>query len=514
MPVARIISSSVEDALKFADYLRPLFDTVEIAQPGRASKTAVDLEVNLELCTPEQAWQQIAQAGECDDAEVFVAPGTLFAEPGQPQEAADAENDAQSMDHVQPDLEDANRDLDAIVTQASAAAASTAGSNGSGALTPDYAAAAPQQGLGWLGRLRESLRQRLAVRALLREIHEMEEQRRAEEHQRQRQMALQFERERRDKEMQQFASAPVVEQPVAEVRELEQMQELPESVFAMDEEQAFRRQAEQEMLRRQAEEEEAISRGIFVEQILQRRAREQGAATDHTAEREAEPLEAQVEEAFAEPELAELQSASENAFAEPEPAELQSASENAFEEPEPAELQPLAEEALAEPEALVTVRSFSRGSGGRLRPAMAMAGATSVLLTAVLFGYANRRPASPLPVSALQRSTLVQQKVPFGSAVVSSPAPALENGLIPEAEAPTTPLETASAAASPSEIHNEERDDFRRIRVGKHEVDYVSDDVTVRHFIYKRRGSVVAHPAAAVHMTTNSNGVKQISDLQ
>lgn len=482
MPVARIISSSVEDALKFADYLRPLFDTVEIAQPGRASKTAVDLEVNLELCTPEQAWQQIAQAGECDDAEVFVAPGTLFAEPAQPQEAAGAENDAQAMDRVLPDLEDANRDLDAIVTQASAAAASTAGSNGSGALTPDYATAAPQQELSWLGRLRESLRQRLAVRALLREIHKMEEQRRVAEQQRQRQMALQFERERRDKEMQQFAAVPLVDQPVAEVREVEQLQEMPESVFAMDEEEALRRQAEQEMLRRQAEEEEAISRGIFVEQILQRRAQEQDAVTDQTAEPEAEPLEAQAEEAFAEPELAELQ--------------------------------PVAEETFAEPEALVPVRSFSRGSGGRLRPAMAMAGATSVLLTAVLFGYANRRPASPLPVSALQRSTLVQQKVPFGSAVVPSTAPAPENGLTSETEAPTTPLETASAAAPPSEIHNEERDDFRRVRVGKHEVDYVSDDVTVRHFVYKRRGSVVAHPAAAVHVTTTSDGVKQISDLQ
>ena len=498
MPVARIISSSVEDALKFADYLRPLFDTVEIAQPGRASKTAVDLEVNLELCTPEQAWQQIAQAGERGEAEVFVAPGTLFAEPTQSQEAAGAaENDAQAMDHVHADLEDANRDLDAIVTQASAAASSTAGSNGSGTHAPDYVAAAPRQELSWLARLRESLRQRLAVRALLREIREMEEQRRVAEQQRQRQMALQFERERRDKEMQQFVAAPLVEQPVPDVRAVEQRQEMPESVFAMDEEEALRRQAEQEMLRRQAEEEEAISRGIFVEQILQRRAREQGAVTDQTAGREGEPLEAQALEAFA----------------EPDPAELQAASENAFAEPEPAELQPVAEEAFAEPEALVPVRTFSRGSGGRLRPAMAMAGATSVLLTAVLFGYANRRPASPLPVSALQRSTLVQQKVPFGSAVVPSPAPAPENGLTPETEAPTTPLETASAAASPSEIHND-RDDFRRVRIGKHEVDYVSDDVTVRHFIDTRRGSVVAHPAAAVHMTTNSDGVKQISDLQ
>ena len=71
MPVARIISSSFEDALKFADYLRPLFDTVEIAQPGRAYKTAVDLEVNLELCTPEEAWRQVAEAGQQEDMDIF-----------------------------------------------------------------------------------------------------------------------------------------------------------------------------------------------------------------------------------------------------------------------------------------------------------------------------------------------------------------------------------------------------------------------------------------------------------
>ncbi|HEU5334468.1 MAG TPA: hypothetical protein VFU27_00815, partial [Terriglobales bacterium] len=263
MPVARIISSSVEDALKFADYLRPLFDTVEIAQPGRASNTLVDLEVNLELCTPEQAWEQIAQAGEGGEAEVFVAPGTLFAEPGQLQESDPAEVPA-AMDEAQPEV-------DTVVTPAGGLAASAAGSNGSGAHTPDSAAVAPEHELSWLGRLRVSLRQRLAVRALLREIREMEEQRRVAEQQRQRQMALQFERERRDKELPQFATAPLIEQPADGVPKSEQ-QQTPQFVSAMTEEQVLRRQAEQEMLRRQAEEEEAIRRGIFVEQILKRRA--------------------------------------------------------------------------------------------------------------------------------------------------------------------------------------------------------------------------------------------------
>ena len=455
MPVARIISSSFEDALKFADYLRPLFDTVEIAQPGRAYKTAVDLEVNLELCTPEQAWQQIAQAGAQPETEVFVAPGTLFAEPGHAPDAADVAVEIQpeaATDATRQELEDASRDLDAAIAHASSAAVVAAGSNGSGTHKPAYAEAAPEHELNWLGRVRESLRQWLAVRALLREIHEMEEQRLAAEQQRQRQMALRFERERREKEMQQFAAAPLVRQPAAEVQEAEQQQATPEAVSGVEE----------EILRRQAEEEEAIRRGIFVEQILSRRAQEQAAET---------------------------------------------AIENAPEvEAVPVEFQAVPAESFAEPPALTPVRSFSRTSARRLRPAMALAGVTSVLLMAVLMGYAHRRPASPLPLAALQRSEVVQQKVPFGAAVVSSPNPA------PESEPVAVPLETASISVAVPERHDF-RDDFHRVRVDNHEVDYVSNDVTVRHFIYKRPGSLVPHPSPAVHIMT-SGGVKQISDLQ
>ena len=489
MPVARIISSSVEDALKFADYLRPVFDTVEIAQPGRASKTAVDLEVNLELCTPEQAWKQIALAGEFAETEVFVAPGTLFAEAGQPPEGAGAaEIQPEAVDSAKMGLEDANRDLDAAVTQASAAAGIADGAKGTGASGPDCATVAPQQELNWLGRWWESLRQRLAVRALLREIREMEEQRRAAEQQRQRHMALQFERERRDKEMQQFAAAPVMERQAAEFPEWEQGREAPPAVSANQE----------EIQRCQAEEEEAIRRGIFVEQILKRRAQEQAAVTEPAPDRKAEPVES-------------LPVAAE-AFAEPEPLEAQPVSENGFAEAEAADLQPVTEVAFTEAEELAPVSWFNRKPVNRLRPAMALAGATSVLLTAVLVGYAYRRPASPLPASALQRSNVVQQAVPFGSAVVASPPLAPETDPAPEAEAPSTPMETASAADPVSEARPD-HNGFRRVRVGKHEVDYVSDDVTVRHFIYPQRGSLVPHPAADIHITT-SNGIKQISDLQ
>src|SRR5512146_3154728 len=94
MPVARIISPNFEDALKFADYLRPFFDTVEIAQPGRAYETIVDLEVNLQLCTPEQAWEQVAQLGTQPDTDIFVAPGTLV--PPSEQESLNEGEDWQA----------------------------------------------------------------------------------------------------------------------------------------------------------------------------------------------------------------------------------------------------------------------------------------------------------------------------------------------------------------------------------------------------------------------------------
>jgi len=227
MPVARIISSSFEDALKFADYLRPLFDTVEIAQPGRASDTAVDLEVNLELCTPEHAWQQITELSQQPESEIFVAPGALFsvAQPDHQQspemELAPQPEPASSPLAAAPsqEFDRAGCEVDAAIVQASAAAVKAAGSNGSGT-HKSHSGPVPEQELNWLGRTRESLRQWLAVRALLREIRQMQQQEVAQEQQQQRHMALQFERERREREAQQLAAmratAPLLDPMVAE----------------------------------------------------------------------------------------------------------------------------------------------------------------------------------------------------------------------------------------------------------------------------------------------------------
>ena len=470
MPVARIISSSFEDALKFADYLRPLFDTVEIAQPGRVSETAVDLEVNLELCTPQQAWQEIEQLSREPESEIFVAPGTLFSEDNQPAEVGMA---AEPATFPQQEFDDAGQVVEAAIAQASAAVVKAAGSNGSGTHKPGANALAEPE-LTWLGRTRESLRQFLAVRALLREIRQMQQQERILEQQQQRQMALQFERERREREMRAVAqmrasvpaAAPFVEQKPAPVQ-----QSLPPSEpleQPLSDEQ-LRLHSEEE-LRLQAEEEEAIRRGQFVEEILRRRAQEQAAPASQPSEAiEAAPV--------------------------------------------PVEFQTVPAESFAAPSAEAPALRFSlRVKRDRLRPAMALAGVTSVLLTAALVGYANRRPASPVPLSVLERSNSVQQKLPFGPAVLPAPEP--EQDPASAVTVAQAPEDEAPAMASPPERHSFQAD-FRRVRVDRHEVDYVADDVTVRHFnTQTRNGALGRHPATAVPVSASTPGVKQISDME
>lgn len=465
MPVARIISSSFEDALKFADYLRPLFDTVEIAQPGRASDTAVDLEVNLELCTPELAWQQIAELSRQPESEIFVAPGALFSE-AQAEHQQNPETElvpppepasSPLADAPPQEFDNAGCEVDAAIARASAAAVKAAGSNGSGT-HKSHSHLVPEQELNWLSRTRESLRQWLAVRALLREIRQMRQQELAQEQQRQRYMALQFERERREREARQLAAmraaAPLVEPLVAEPR----LQAAEDSAPV---EALLERQAEEQ---RRAEQEEAVRRGRFVEQILRRRAQEQMAQAlpPSGLDSEAPPVEFEVvpEESFAPP-------------AEPAPA----------------------------------LRLTPARRPDRLRPAMAMAGVTSVLLTAVLVGYAHRRPASPVPLSVLQRSTTVEQNVPFGPAVLPAAAP------LPAAASPEAPEETILADAPMPERHTFQSD-FRRVRVDRHEVDYVAGDVTVRHFNNQVHRNPVRHPATPVPISASTRGVKQISDME
>jgi len=463
MPIARIISTSFEDALRFADYLRPLYDTVEIAQPGRANDTAVDLEVNLELCTPEQAWEQITQLSQRPEGEIFVAPGTLFPETELAEALVEEWVTEQETGSTAAgsEVDTVGHEVEAAIAQASAAAATAAGSNGSGTHKP-HAGVVPEEELNWLGRARDSLRQWLAVRALLREIRQMQQEELAQEQMRQRQMALQFKRERREQEARDLAAARAAEVPAVTPEGLQPVEPLPAATFTAQEAIPQLPTSAEELQRQAAEEEEAVRRGRFVEQILRRRA------ADETAGMES---------------------------AVPE------------DEAVPVEFQAVPAESFAAAEELAPVVRFSREKrSDRLRPAMALAGVTSVLLTAVLVGYAHRRPASPVPLSVLQRSNNVEQKVPFGPAV------------IPASEPVALPIEQATAEAPPEAAPLPERhsfrSDFRRVRVDGHEVDYVADDVTVRHFNSASRGKTGRHPATAVPISASGSRVKQISDME
>ena len=85
--------------------------------------------------------------------------------------------------------------------------------------------------------------------------------------------------------------------------------------------------------------------------------------------------------------------------------------------------------------------------------------------------YSYRRPVSPLGPSAGQRSSAVKQQVPF--------AP---QKLVP-AETDMSKPQTASVPME--EVRKAARSTPRRVRVGDDEIDDISDDVTVRHFIPK-----------------------------
>ncbi|HLK33407.1 MAG TPA: hypothetical protein VKT29_09970, partial [Terriglobales bacterium] len=406
--------------------------------------------------TPQQAWQQIAEYGDRADAEIFVAPNTLVS--GTPQddlELAAVSDESASKAMERQEFEDASRDVEAGIAHARDAVVSKAGSNGS-AHSKHSSEATPQEESHWLGRARESLREWLAVRALLREIRGMEQQRVVQE--RQRQMALQYERERREQAARELAMARAAEQQRLAEQQALQLRLQREEEQRQEQEMLARRAVAEEELRRQAEQEEAYNRSLFVEEILRER-----------------------EQAQAAPAL------SQAAPTDPEAA--------------PLELQPVPAESFAAAPESTRVVKWSVGRYNRLKPAMALAGITSTLLMAALVGYAHRRPASPVPLAVVQRSARVEQKVPFGPAVLPAPASA----------AMQLPADSSPEMGPTPERHSFRRD-FRRVRVDSHEVDYISDGVTVRHFIHSRGRS--KHPASAVPISASSSRIKEISDME
>jgi hypothetical protein len=77
MPLARIITDSVDESLELTMQLRSRGFQVETVAPGNVPNTPADLEVRLEECDSEDVLTRTAQVSEADDLWVFVAPGAL-----------------------------------------------------------------------------------------------------------------------------------------------------------------------------------------------------------------------------------------------------------------------------------------------------------------------------------------------------------------------------------------------------------------------------------------------------
>ncbi|MGC2197556.1 MAG: hypothetical protein WA628_22985, partial [Terriglobales bacterium] len=77
MPLARIITDSVDDSLELSMQLRARGFRVETVAPNQIPDTPADLEVRLEECAPEEVLSKAADVKESEDLWVFVAPGAL-----------------------------------------------------------------------------------------------------------------------------------------------------------------------------------------------------------------------------------------------------------------------------------------------------------------------------------------------------------------------------------------------------------------------------------------------------
>ena len=77
MPLARIITDSVDDSLELTMQLRARGFLVETVSPDQIPSTPADLEVRLEECSPEDVLSKAAEVTKNEDLWVFVAPGAL-----------------------------------------------------------------------------------------------------------------------------------------------------------------------------------------------------------------------------------------------------------------------------------------------------------------------------------------------------------------------------------------------------------------------------------------------------
>jgi hypothetical protein len=90
MPLARIVTACVADAVPLARCLREQGYSVEIVSPGSLVATPAEVEFTVERHTAPAALARAAEFSSAYDADVHVAPGTLAVERPLPKEAAPA----------------------------------------------------------------------------------------------------------------------------------------------------------------------------------------------------------------------------------------------------------------------------------------------------------------------------------------------------------------------------------------------------------------------------------------
>ena len=102
----------------------------------------------------------------------------------------------------------------------------------------------------------------------------------------------------------------------------------------------------------------------------------------------------------------------------------------------------------------------------KLRWNVAVTGVVTALVIVACWIAYDRRPASPADTPSLQRSNAVQQQIPF----------------VPAKPEPSNRASKAQAAAVGKEEEKSPSSAFKRVRVRPNEIDYIAEDVTIRHF--------------------------------
>jgi hypothetical protein len=123
--------------------------------------------------------------------------------------------------------------------------------------------------------------------------------------------------------------------------------------------------------------------------------------------------------------------------------------------------------AVARKAASTTRQRLKRVPLHKLRWNEAVTAVATALVIATCWIAYDQRPASPVGTSSTQRSNAAPPQIP--------PAPTEPSNSAPK-------VETVTGGAEPAKAPG---DAFKRVRVGRTEVDYIAEDVTIRHFIPK-----------------------------